>query len=82
MNIAGGIVVYLILWWTIFFAVLPWGVRGLWEDPDKAQPRGAEPGAPQDPQLMRKVLRTTWITAIVWLIVFAVIQSGIIDYRD
>lgn len=81
MTIAGGIIIYLIIWWTTFFAVLPWGVRGVWEDP-KASPQGAEQGAPQDPQLWRKVKRTSWIAALFWLVVFAVIQSGIIDYRD
>ncbi len=82
MNIAGGIVIYLIIWWTVLFAVLPWGVRSVWEDDPNNHPAGADQGAPQDPQLKRKAIRTTWMSAIIWVIVFIVIQSGIIDYRD
>ena len=81
MNIASAIVIYIIVWWTVFFAVLPWGVRGIWESPE-SHARGAEQGAPEDPQIMRKVKRTTWISAIIWAVICLVIVSGIIDFRE
>ena len=81
MNIAGGVIVYLLLWWTIFFMILPWGVRGRWENPDQ-HVEGTDPGAPQDPQLWQKVKRTSMFAAFAWLVVAAVIVSGIFDFRD
>ena len=27
MSVATGLMVYAIIWWTVIFAVLPWGVR-------------------------------------------------------
>ncbi len=81
MNIAGGVIIYLLLWWTVFFAVLPWNVHGSWEAPEK-QVKGTDPGAPQDAQVWRKMKRTTWISALAWLVVFGIIQSGVISYRD
>ena len=81
MNLAGAIIIYLLLWWTVFFAVLPWGVRGVWEEPDE-HVKGAEQGAPQTPQLKQKFIRTTWISAILWCFVAAIVVSGIFDFRQ
>jgi hypothetical protein len=44
MNPAGAIVIYVLIWWSVFFAVLPWGVRGRWESDDDGV-KGADPGA-------------------------------------
>ena len=81
MNISGGIVVFVIIWWTIFFAVLPWGIKGQWEN-EQGRAQGTDPGAPIHPQLKPKMLRTTWITAILWGITFVVIKSGIFAYQQ
>ena len=81
MNVAGGIVIYLILWWCVFFAVLPHGVKSRWEEKDDGV-KGADPGAPVTPDLKRKLLLTTGIAFGVWVLVAAVIMSGVINYRD
>ena len=52
MSWATGLMVYLVIWWTILFAVLPLGVRRV-ENPGRGQDRGA----PERPQLLRKALR-------------------------
>lgn len=80
MNISGAIVAYFIIWWTVLFAVLPMRVKGQWEDGADGVTKGTEAGAPTDPQLWFKAKRTTWIAAIVWAVVFAVVQSGLINY--
>ena len=53
MSWATGVMVYLVIWWTILFAVLPLGVRRV-ENPGK----GEERGAPERPQLLRKAIIT------------------------
>ncbi|WOI54543.1 DUF1467 family protein [Parvularcula sp. LCG005] len=80
MGFAGGIVTYLVIWWAVFFMVLPMRVKGLWED-ESSYVKGAERGAPIDPQMWFKVKRTSWITAILWVIVVVVIKSGVISYE-
>ena len=81
MSVVGAIIIYLLLWWTVFFAVLPWNIKGVWENPgDHA--KGSDPGAPQDPQIKRKMLRATWIAAIVWVPIVLIVVSGIIDFRE
>ncbi len=54
MSIASGVVVFVMCWWICFFAVLPIGVRGQFEDGD-ATP-GTEEGAPVNPMLLKKAL--------------------------
>ena len=81
MGVAGSIVTFLILWWVVFFAVLPMRVRSVWEDEAKPQAKGVDRGAPIDPKLWFKIKRTTWVTAIVFVVVFVVINSGVISFE-
>lgn len=81
MNVVGAIVIYIIVWWVVFFAVLPWGVRGRWESEDDGV-KGAEPGAPVTPDLKRKALITSAIAFGVSAVIVAVIMSGVIDFRE
>ena len=45
MHLATGIAVYLVLWWVVLFAVLPWGVHV----PEHTQPGFAD-SAPERPR--------------------------------
>ncbi|MEX0644326.1 MAG: DUF1467 family protein [Parvularculaceae bacterium] len=81
MTIAGAIVIFVLIWWSVFFAVLPWGVRGRWESSDDGV-KGADPGAPVIPNLKRKALITTGIAFGLWAITVGVIVSGVINFRE
>ena len=61
--------IFLLIWFVILFAVLPWGVR---QQAD-AEP-GHDPGAPANPQLGRKALITTAISLAVWGVYFYLTQ--------
>lgn len=63
--------IYLIVWWTVLFAILPLGVQTYAEAGVEA-PKGCDPGAPVEPKLKRKFITTTWVSAIVYAIGFAV----------
>ena len=63
MGIGTYIAIYFIVWWTVIFAVLPFGVRSQHED--GAVENGTEPGAPSRPLLLRKALVTTVIAAVI-----------------
>lgn len=65
MTTTAGIAIYLIVWWLVFFAVLPFGVRSQHEE-GGTEGEGRDPGAPVRPLLLRKVLATTLIAAIAW----------------
>ena len=78
MGVVGGIIVYLLLWWLVLFAVLPMRVRPVWDD-DGHHARGAERGAPVNPELWFKIKRTTIIAGVLWLVVFAVMATGVFE---
>lgn len=72
VSIVGMLALYFIIWWVTLFAVLPFGIRSQWEG--KVVP-GTEPGAPQRPQLWRKVLITSVISAVIFVIVMFVVNT-------
>lgn len=57
MDPVGGAVIFIISWWLSFFAVLPIGVRGQFEDGDVVE--GTEEGAPAEPMLRKKAIWAT-----------------------
>jgi predicted secreted protein len=74
-----GIVVYLLIWWTALFAVLPIGTRPVAEaDPAT----GGWRGAPSRPLLGRKVIGTTLLAGVIWLGVDAFIRAELVSFRD
>jgi predicted secreted protein len=71
------IAVYLTIWWTVLFAVLPLGTTTHAEAGiDKGD--GGDPGAPVDPRLKKKFLTTTWVSAVVFAVLWLVIHFGLV----
>ncbi len=61
--------IFLLIWFVVLFAVLPWGVRQS-SDPEP----GHDPGAPANPNLWRKAIVTTVISLLLWGVYFYVTQ--------
>ncbi len=80
MSITLGIAIYFILWWTVLFAVLPFGVRSQREA--GVGTAGTDPGAPVLPQLLKKAIATTIISLILFFAGFAIWKSGWISLND
>ena len=72
MGIGLSIAIYFTIWWIILFAILPWGVRSLHEEGGGAP--GTDPGAPVHPQLLRKVVWTTLAAAVIFAVLWAVVE--------
>ncbi len=70
-------VLYVLIWWTALFAVLPLGVKPVAE-PD--QTTGWR-GAPERPQLLRKLLLTTLVSLVIWGCVVVLIESNWLSFR-
>lgn len=76
MNWFSGIVVYLCIWWIVIFCTLP-----LWvERDDSERPQNVGPGAPKDPKIKKKFILTSFISALIWLVIFALIQFEAINF--
>jgi predicted secreted protein len=72
-----GVVVYILVWWVTLFAVLP-----LWVTPTEPDELGHDAGAPRDPRMLRKVMLTTAIAAVIWLGIFIVVSEPWFSFRD
>jgi predicted secreted protein len=77
MGWATGIAVYILIWWVSLFTVLPIGAN-----------RAADPlpgtveSAPDNPRVLFKFAVTTGIATVLWLILYVLVQSDVISFRD
>lgn len=71
-------VLYVIVWWTVLFAVLPFGTKPVAEPDDATGWRGA----PAQPRIGRKILWTTLVATLVWALIMGVQASGLISFRS
>jgi len=78
VNWFTGIVLYVLIWWTVLFAVLPFGTRPVAD----ADPATGWRGAPEHPRMLRKVLVTTVLAAAIWLGCYLVIRSNWLSFRS
>jgi predicted secreted protein len=79
MSVFTGVIVYTLIWWTVLFAVLPIGTR---PDTEGGPDSGGWRGAPERPLLLRKILATTVVSAVLWLGVYALVESDWISFRS
>jgi predicted secreted protein len=77
MGLGTSISCYMVLWWTVLFAVLPLGSRSYHEAGIKVTD-GGDPGAPVNPNLKRKFITTTWVSAIVFAILWCVVSFHLV----
>jgi predicted secreted protein len=73
--------IYMIVWWTVLFAVLPFGSKTYAEAGIEVTD-GGDPGAPVEPRLKHKAWTTTWVSAIVFAIGYAVYAFHLIQLPD
>jgi predicted secreted protein len=77
MSLSFAIAIYVVIWWTVLFAVLPIGVRTQGEDGNVVP--GTPESAPSTPRLVRVVLITTLVSALLFAGVWAAVRYGLLD---
>jgi predicted secreted protein len=70
-------VLYVLIWWVVLFAVLPFGTKPV-AAPDRLT---GWRGAPEAPRLGRKLLWTSLIALLVWAACEGVIGSDWLSFR-
>jgi len=76
MEATTSVMVYVIFWWLTLLMVLPFGVQNREESGADEGVEGEEPGAPAKPQLLKKMLITTLLSAIAFAIFYAAMNNG------
>jgi len=77
VNWFTGVVLYILIWWTVLFAVLPIGTKPVAEADELTGWRGV----PERPRIAMKVLLTTLVAGLVWLGCYALITSDWLSFR-
>ena len=67
--------IYFLVWWLVLFAVLPWGASSAHELGANVEP-GHAPSAPMRPLILRKIIATTLISALVMAAGLWLVASG------
>ena len=80
MSVTLGIAIYIVIWWTVLFAVLPIGVRTQGED-GLIVP-GTPESAPTKPRLLRVALLTTAIATLLFAVAWLVMRYGLVDLQS
>ena len=81
MGITGSIVVFVIIWWVIFFSVLPIGIKHN-DKPFKNNLEGNDPGAPKNPNILKKFLYTTLITSLIFVGIYYIVANEYFNLRE
>jgi len=80
MTWVTGVMVYIIMWWLVFFTMLPIGARSYHEAGEQVEQGNVE-SAPMKPRLWIKVAATTLIAAVLWGVAFYLIDSDLVSFR-
>ena len=77
MSITGSLIIYVLIWWIIFFSLLPIDV----DRKHKEMVEGADKGAPENPKIIKKIIYTTKITLIIFIGIFMLVKYDYLNLR-
>jgi|TARA_B110000305_G_scaffold240467_1_gene311173 predicted secreted protein len=80
VGITGSIIVYVLIWWMIFFSILPMGIQSN-KEKFKEKIEGIDPGAPNNPKIGKKFLITTIITSIIFIVIYYLVDFNLLNLR-
>ena len=77
-ELTGSIIIYVLIWWIVFFSLLPVDV----DRNKKNFVEGVDPGAPENPKLIKKLIYTTLITSIIFIGIFLLVKYDYLNLRN
>jgi len=80
MSITSAFVLFAVIWFMVFFVVLPLRLKTQGEDGHVVP--GTHSSAPADPQMGRRAKITTIWAVGLWIVIGGTIMSGLISVRD
>ena len=81
MGITGSIIVYVLIWWMIFFSILPVGIQSK-KEKFTERLEGIDPGAPNNPKIGKKFFITTIITTIIFIVIYYLVELNLLNLRE
>ena len=78
MSITGSIVIYVIIWWMVFFSLLPIDVNRN----TNIKIEGEDPGSPENPKILKKFMYTTTLSSVLFLIIYYLVKYNYLNLRN
>ena len=77
MSITGSLIIFVLIWWIIFFSLLPIDV----DRKHKEMVEGADKGSPENHKIIKKIIYTTIITSIIFIGIFTLVKYDYLNLR-
>ena len=78
MSITGLAIIYIIIWWIVFFAILPIDV----ERKKIVKVDGEDPGSPENPKMLKKFIYCTVITTVLFILIYLLMKFEYLNLRN
>ncbi len=78
MSPTGLVIIYIIIWLIVFFAILPIDV----ERNKKKYIEGEDPGSPENPKMLKKFIFSTFISTILFIIIYLLMKFEYLNLRN
>jgi len=78
MSPTGLAIIYIIIWWIVFFAILPIDV----EREKSVKIDGEDAGSPENPKMLKKFIYCTGITTILFIVIFLLMKFEYLNLRN
>ena len=77
MSITGSLIIFVLIWWIIFFSLLPIDV----DRKHRQLVEGVDKGSPENPRIIKKIFYTTIITSIIFVGIFMLVKYDYLNLR-
>ena len=78
MSITGLAIIYVIIWWIVFFAILPIDVNRI----KTSKIDGEDPGSPENPKMQKKFIYCTGITTVLFVLIYLLMKFEYLNLRN
>ena len=78
MSATGLAIIYIIIWWIVFFVILPIDVNR----EKSVKIAGEDAGSPENPKMLKKFIYCTGITSIIFIIIYLLIGYEYLNLRN
>ena len=78
MSLTGLAIIYIIIWWIVFFAILPIDV----DREKRIKIDGEDPGSPENPKMLKKFIYCTGIATLFFILIFLLMKFEYLNLRN
>jgi predicted secreted protein len=77
MSVTGLAIIYIMIWWIVFFIILPIDVNRQ----KSIKIDGEDTGSPENPKMVKKFIYCTGITTVIFMIIYLLIKYEYLNLR-